>query len=222
MSLEPFDANMDGWWDVLVTDRSGKVGVLLNPGPGTAQQQPWAWQQIAGLGSASQVRFGDTGDVNGDGVPDVAVAVKNGIRVWIRQPGAWVWATNFYGQPGEFVGTQVKDAKIIDVTGDGIPELILNTIHMANGSTSGVAMIPYVPGMDVVSPNPTAIVISPLGQVKYDECKALWLQVPQEGAMYVHGKQIVLDPSGPPDLVCSGELSPRHGLWGFLNPLAGQ
>jgi hypothetical protein len=223
MSLEPINANDDGLTDILFTDRTGKVGVLVNPGPGPAQTQPWVYKQITALGGPAQVRFGDVADMNGDGLDDVVVAVYQGVRVFIRQPGVpWSWASHFYGMPVEFAGTQTKDAKGIDIDGNGVRELMLNSIHSANGSNSGVAIIPYVPGVDVSYPNSTAYIITdPAERTKFDECKEIRLQYPQAATLYVHGEQIVPDPSAPPDLVCTGEgHTSRGGVWAYLNPLA--
>lgn len=222
MSMEPFDANVDGWMDILFTDRKGKIGVLMNPGA-VGQTALWAYQQIAGLGATAVVRFGDIADLDGDGDMDVAVAVSQGVRVFIRDEGAWNWSTNFYGLPAAMAGVQTKDTKILDVDGNGAMDLMVNSIHSANGSISGVAIIPFLPSVDVAFPNPSAYVLTPSipANIKHDECKEIRLQYPQEGTSYQYGKQIVPDPNTPPDLVCTGELS-NKGIWVLLNPLAGQ
>ncbi|TSC69511.1 MAG: hypothetical protein G01um101466_4 [Parcubacteria group bacterium Gr01-1014_66] len=221
MSLEPFDANGDGRVDVLFTDRGGKVAVLLNPGTTAV---PWTYQLIASLG-AVVVSFGDVADMDRDGDLDVLVAVQGGARVFTRQPGTWVWSNHFYGMPTEMASATPKDVKGLDLDGAGVPVIVLNAIKGGStGETTGVARIPFVPEQDVPYPNSTATMISSLTGTKFDECKEIRAQYPQIGTTYAYGRQMVPDPSAPPDLVCSGELhkvgGQAVGLWLYLNPLA--
>jgi len=141
MSLIPHDMDGDGDADVVFTDRKGKrAGVfwLENPGAGAVQNHDkWKEHAIGALGR--EVMFADLGDVNGDGLTDLAVAVKPfEIIIFLRQQDGG-WREKVLKLAAENLG-RAKAVKIADLNGDGLADLVF-TCEGATRPREGVVWL---------------------------------------------------------------------------------
>jgi hypothetical protein len=141
MSLIPLDLDRDGDSDVVFTDRKGaRTGAFWLESPGAAanrQQAPWPEHALGGLGR--EVMFADGADVNGDGLADVAVAVKpREVLLCLRQSDGG-WREQVLRLDRANLGT-AKAVKVADVNGDGRPDL-LYTCEGANDAREGVVWL---------------------------------------------------------------------------------
>jgi len=118
MSLTPHDMDGDGDLDVVFTDRKGaRTGAywLENPGVKANQQNAdWTEHTIGAVGR--QVMFADLADVNGDGLLDVAVAVKPADVVLCLQKPKGRWEEHLLRLDTTNFG-DAKAVKAIDVNG---------------------------------------------------------------------------------------------------------
>lgn len=141
MSLIPQDMDADGDMDVVLSDRKGtRTGMFWLENPGAAanrKEAEWKEHAIGGLGK--QVMFADVGDVNGDGRADVVTAVKPvEIVICLRQAdGGWkeLALPILAGNLGD-----AKAAKIADVNGDALPDLVF-TCENAKGPLEGIVWL---------------------------------------------------------------------------------
>lgn len=141
MSLTPHDMDGDGDPDALFSDRKGaRTGVFWLENPGAAANRDHAvWREHAIGGSGKQVMFADIGDVNGDGLMDVAVAAKPvEIALCLRKAdGGW------QEQVLTLDGTKLGDAKavkIADMNGDALSDLLF-TCENAKGPLEGIVWL---------------------------------------------------------------------------------
>lgn len=122
MSLEPHDFDGDGDRDLLLSLIGAEPGLgwLENPGEGPRQTGPWTLHPIS-VGGAG---FAAVGDVDGDGIDDVAAPQGEGI-VWYRGLGrdGLGWEPHQIEAPRDW-GT-AKGAAIADVNGDGRNDVAL-------------------------------------------------------------------------------------------------
>ncbi len=132
MTLLAKDLDVDGDSDLIITDRKGPnrgCHWLENPGPGPKQKQAWKVHHIGGLNQ--EVMFLAAGDVDQDGIEDLAAAVRGGgVLVFRRtsvKPAAW--ETLEVPMPSE-TGTG-KGVAIADVDGDGRNDLVVTCENSA-------------------------------------------------------------------------------------------
>lgn len=141
MSLTPQDMDADGDMDVVFSDRKGvRTGVFWLENPGAAANREHAgWKEHAIGGLGKQVMFADVGDVNGDGLADVVVAAKPvEIIVCLRKPDGG-WEEKVVTLDGANLG-DAKAAKIADVNGDALPDLLF-TCENAKGPLEGIVWL---------------------------------------------------------------------------------
>lgn len=145
MSLIPHDMDGDGDADALFTDRKGRrTGVFWLENPGAeANRRHEAWNEHAVGGLGKQVMFADIGDVNGDGLIDVAVAAKPvEIVICLRKPDGG-WSEHVLTLDGSNLG-DAKAVKIADVNGDSLPDLFF-TCENAKGKLEGIVWLEQQP-----------------------------------------------------------------------------
>lgn len=141
MSLATQDMDGDGDADAVFSDRKGeRTGVfwLENPGA-TANREHVAWKEHAIGGLGKQVMFADLGDVNGDGLLDVAVAAKPvEIVLCLRKPEGG-WEEHVLKLESASLG-DAKAVKIADVNGDKLADLVF-TCENAKGKLEGIVWL---------------------------------------------------------------------------------
>lgn len=118
-ALTPADVNLDGYRDVLVTDRSGnRVRVHLGMGPSSFQE-------------AASVLVNDpakvtSADVNGDGYPDLAIYSPTGKRVSIFTGNG----TGAFSLAATATSPEAALAIVrLDVDGNGQDDIVLTTAN---------------------------------------------------------------------------------------------
>lgn len=199
MSLIPHDMDGDGDADVVFTDRKGKRGGafwLENPGAAANRSQA-AWKEHAIGAKGREVMFADLGDVNGDGLVDLAVAVKPAdIALFLRASNGG-WEERIITLDPANIGN-AKGMKIADLDGDRLADLVF-TCEGANGAREGVGW---------------------LSQTR----DGSWLQYPLGGPQGVKFDLIqVLDLDGDGDLdVITCEERDQLGVVWYENPRAPQ
>ena len=135
------DFNHDGKLDVAVANSclsdcsQGNIGVLLGNGDGT-----FGSAQTYGVGEVSP-RSLSTGDFNGDGNPDLAVAGYNQVTVLLGNRNG----TFTLGQSVSAGGTYTASLQTADINGDGRPDLALvsscNGIDTCVNGSAGVSVL---------------------------------------------------------------------------------
>jgi FG-GAP-like repeat/Calx-beta domain/FG-GAP repeat len=153
VGTEPFsvaigDLNGDGRPDLAVANlSSNSVSVLLNTTTAGAAVPSFAAQQSFAVGSAPiSVAIGD---LNGDGLPDLAVANYglNGVSVLLNTttPGAAV--PSFTAAVNFAVGSALTSVAIGDLNGDGLLDLVVanyrsNSVSVLLNTTTPGAAVP--------------------------------------------------------------------------------
>ena len=141
MSLETHDMDGDGDMDVLFTDRQGKRrGAFWMENPGASANRShasWPEHPIGALDT--EVLFADVGDLNGDGRPDLAAAVKPcRVAICLRQADGG-WNEHWLALDATNLGN-AKAVKIADLNRDGLADLIF-TCEGATGPLEGVVWL---------------------------------------------------------------------------------
>jgi len=138
MSLILQDMNGDGHLDIVFSDRKGaRTGVfwLENPGPeANRTHAPWKEHAIGALNR--EVMFADLADLNGDGLLDVAVAVKPHDVVLCFQQPEGRWREQTLSLEAGQIGT-AKAVKATDINGDGLLDLFF-TCEEAKDEREGI------------------------------------------------------------------------------------
>lgn len=142
MSVEAEDIDGDGDKDLLIVDRKGEAsGVfwLKNPGPEAVKARA-AWEEHAIGALGLQPMFLDVADVNGDGLRDVAVAVKmSEVRLFLRKRNAGVsWEEQVIELGGE-IG-DAKGVALADCNADSRVDIVF-TCENARVALSGIVWL---------------------------------------------------------------------------------
>ena len=142
------DLNGDGIPDLIVAN-SGSNNVLVYPGLGNGQFGP-ALNGGHGFFAGTNPVGITVADVNGDGRPDLVVANKgsNDVSILLNQPQGN--SITFMPGPRLKVGSGPVSTVVKDVTGDGIPDVLVS-----NSQSNNVMLLPGVGGGFFNDQNPT-------------------------------------------------------------------
>lgn len=142
MSLIAHDMNADGDPDIVLTDRKGdRTGAFWLENPGN-ETELWQEHPIGALNR--EAMFADLGDVDGDGLLDIAVAVKPHDIVLCFRKNDGGWRETVLRLDSRRIG-EAKAVKIADANGDGLADLIF-TCEVANGDLEGVIWLEQTSG----------------------------------------------------------------------------
>ena len=149
------DLDNDGYQDVVLSGRNGKMAWFKNPG-----REGGAWQAYH-MAEVSDMECGGVAfDLDGDGYKDVILGGdyrSDELRWWHNpgRPGA-PWACHVIARTGH---RQMHDAIIGEVTGDGRPSLVFWNQH--SGETDGATLYRLpLPDDPTISPWPGLEVIA--------------------------------------------------------------
>ena len=144
MTIRARDLDSDGDIDIVATDRYGErrgAFWLEHPGPGITSRGPWAAHRIGPVDD-HEAMHNAIADLDGDGLDDILVAVKNGpLRFHRRsQPDQVRWETHLIEMPPS-TGTG-KSVKAADIDLDGQRDLVVACEHATDGKV-GVFWMSY-------------------------------------------------------------------------------
>jgi hypothetical protein len=147
------DVNGDGRPDLIVANRGDNtIGVLLNTTTPGATTASFATQKTFPAGHISYGLLA-VADLNGDGKPDVAVTdqTDNTVSVLLNTTAAGAAAPSFAAQQTFPTGAAPKSIAVVDVNGDGKPDLAVtnsgdNTVSvLVNTTVTGAATVSFAP-----------------------------------------------------------------------------
>ncbi|MDA0588978.1 MAG: VCBS repeat-containing protein [Planctomycetota bacterium] len=142
MSLEKFDMDGDGDFDVVATDRKGdRRGLLWLENPGAeASRADAKWTDHSLGGSGREVMFLDIATANDGVLDEILVAVKPVEILRIRRgEGPTPWITAEETLPAAQLGT-AKSVRKADLNLDGIPDFVFSC-EQANGAKTGLVWL---------------------------------------------------------------------------------
>jgi hypothetical protein len=172
MSLEVVDMNGDGRLDLLFTDRKGKTtGAFWLEHPGSdAPELIASWARHAVGATSQEAMFLRRGDLDGDGLEDVVIAVRPQQLIICQRldESGLRWREHQIAIP-ETYGS-AKAAAVADFNGDGEPEIIFSTENAKQGKM-GLGMLSNQ-GATLAGPWQTAT-ISGADGVKHDLVEAV-------------------------------------------------
>ena len=148
------DLNGDGIPDLIVAN-SGSNNVLIYPGLGNGQFGP-AINGGHGFFTGTNPVGITVADVNGDGKPDLVVANKGSNDVSILLNQSQGNSITFTPGPRLKVGSGPVSTVVKDVTGDGIPDVLVS-----NSQSNNVMLLPGVGGGFFNDQNPRVISLGP-------------------------------------------------------------
>jgi hypothetical protein len=141
-AVRAMDLNGDGALDVVVTEYdTNAVSVLLNTTPAGSSTVSFAAQQDFATGTLPNSLF--ITDLNGDGLPDIAVANEGDATVSVLLNTSSGGTVSFADQQTFAVGNTPERIMAGDLDGDGLPDLVVanysdNTVSvLINGTATG-------------------------------------------------------------------------------------
>lgn len=198
MSLEKFDMDGDGDFDVVATDRKGaKRGALWLENPGVeANRKGEGWKDHSLGGGGREVMFLDTVTALDGVLDEIVVAVKPVDILRIRRgEGRTPWSSSTETLPAVPLGT-AKSVRKVDINLDGVSDFVFSC-EQASGKKTGLV---WLEGKSKGEPNwklrPLA---GPIG-VKFDLIQL-----------------VDLDSDGDLDVICCEERANLGVIW-YENP----
>lgn len=142
MSVIIRDMDGDGDLDILYTDRKGgQRGVhWLEFDTSQDLQKPWPRHTVGGVDR--EVMFMTTGDVDGDNVEDLVVAVKDGPITWYSRASETsdIWTEHEIQMPPN--SGSGKGVAVLDVDHDGHQDVVFSCEHSENKHGMGWLQAP--------------------------------------------------------------------------------
>lgn len=191
MSLFQIDMNNDALPDFLVSDRKG-------PDSGIAWYEYPSWTRHSIALQGREVMFLDHGDINQDGLTDIAAAIRPSAIVWLERQGqsGLKWKEHSVPYPPN-AGT-AKAVAIGDLNQDGRMDLAFTCENALNGK-EGVWWMEQLPS----------------GQWKHHRISG------PEGIKFDRMELRDLDGDGDLDLITTEERTPLGVIW-YENPMKHQ
>ncbi len=159
-SVTAADVNGDGLPDIIVDDYgSSSVAVLLNTTVPGAALPTFAAQQEFATGSTPSSLV--TADLNGDGRPDVIVANYGSgtVSVLLNTTAPGATTASFATQRTFATGNGPRSVAVVDLNGDGVPDLIVANYNsfdlsvLQNTTVPGSATATFAPQQTFLAGN---------------------------------------------------------------------